>query len=226
MIAIGSFQFPADSTVARVEHIEAKSKVRKEITIQSMIQETNDERLEEAIEQLKQSVELFDRHETDMSLQTGRYYQGRRRRLSITPIRPFQKAWVELVVLTEDPYERGLALRGAEQDLIAGEALFQLDSAGNWQTPIDLTLAVQDAITRLEIDANGRLFVLNHSIDNGNTISVDSFHRVVTVNGVNAFPSAQEPFPVLDPGSNVLLVRVLPQTAAAHCRVEYRDQWI
>ena len=79
MIAIGAFQFPERNTVLQVNLIEAKSKVRKEIQIQSLVQSESKTAHKDDLSKLQSAVEAFDRQQTALSLSRGRYYQGRRR---------------------------------------------------------------------------------------------------------------------------------------------------
>ncbi len=218
MISIGDFSFPPRTTTVQVYLIEAKSKVRKEIRILSMLEEPADE--------LQKAVESFDRGEASLSIHPGRFYQGRRRKLHINPTLPPPLVWVDLLVLTNDRYERSSSLHTQSKYVSFGQADFELDNAGNWDAPISISIQPADPLLRVEILSGSDPFVINQSLTSGSILEIDSENRRVVVDGINCYSSANKEFPLLMPGSHLVTVQVEPADAEVLCTVRYRDFWI
>lgn len=219
MIAIGNFSFPESSTVAQVGLIEAKSKVRKEIRIRSMLRGSAEEFLH--------ALEAFDRGEESLSIHSGRYYQGRRRELRITPNLPSSLCWVDVWILTDDRYERSSILHQHALDTVEGLATFELLNEGNWSTPLWITLQPAQMIQRIGIvGGEGEAFQMDESIPEGSTVVIDAENRLVTLDSENRFMTANQKFPYLAVGSHDVSIQVEPSDVPVHCVVSYRDTWI
>ncbi|MBN2326316.1 MAG: hypothetical protein JXR73_04115 [Candidatus Omnitrophica bacterium] len=218
MITIGDFSFPERTTIAQVSVIEAKSKVRKEIRIQSM--------LKESPEALQRAIEAFDRGDASLSLQAGRYYMGRRRELLATSNLPGGATWVDFLVLTRDRYERSEAIHAHLVEITTGRGDFSLFNLGNWTAPLCAVLRPSQAVERFEITTASEVFALEETIPAGGELIVDSDARQVYVNGENRRASAGLSFPHLIQGANVVAVQTLPAEAAATCTLQYRDRWV
>jgi phage-related protein len=226
MITIGDYTFPEESTFFSCQQVEAKSKVRKSIRMQSMIRETNLDQLDETINLLRREVERFDRQETTVSVEAGRYYYGRRRECTIVPMEFSCMIWFECELFTLDRYERSIALYEFIQDTVNGICIFTCQNSGNWESPTLCTITNHDPIEQIAITIGDHVFSVNQSIEAEKTIVIDAEHRTVTVDGVNIFFAADEPFVFLQPGENEVQCQITPQTASSQVCLEYRDFWI
>ncbi|MGC9329837.1 MAG: phage distal tail protein [Candidatus Hinthialibacter sp.] len=218
MITIGDFSFPERTTIAQVSVIEAKSKVRKEIRIQSM--------LKGSLEPLRRAIEAFDRGDAALSLQAGRYYMGRRREFMAASNLPGGAAWVDFWVLTRDRYERSEALHAHVVEITTGQGDFSLFHLGNWTAPLCAVLHPSQTVEKIEITTAAEVFALEENIPAGGELIVDSETRQVFVDGENRRASAGLSFPHLTPGANAVTVQTRPAEAAATCTLQYRDRWV
>jgi hypothetical protein len=218
MITIGDFAFPPKATVARVQVTEAKSKVRKEIHIQSMI--------DGSLEEMRRAVEAFDRGETMLSLNAGRFYGGRRRSLRVTPIASSSLNWVDFWILTHDRYERSSILHTHTLNSFIGQADFSLHNLGNWAAPLYFSIQPSMEISHLEITVAGRVFVVDEKISNSAELIVDSENHLTSINGGNCCAYTNDNYPFLDAGAHSISIQVQPSEASASGFVQYRDYWI
>lgn len=218
MISIGDFTFPPKTTLARVQITEAKSKVRKEIHIQAMI--------DGSLENLRQSVESFDRGEASLSLNEGRYYGGRRRFLRVTPVALSSLHWVDFWILTHDRYERSSALHTHTLNPFIGDTLFSLANAGNWTTPLYFSIQPSIEISHMEIAVAGSVFVVDENISKDSELIVDSENRLVSVNGGNYCAYTNDNYPFLEPGAHSISIQVQPSEASMSGFAQYRDYWV
>lgn len=226
MIALGSFSFPAGSTVCHLSMIEAKSKVRKEIRIQSMMQGHTRTILEEQMDIMRGMLEAFDRQEQHLSLQPGRYYMGRRREFHLSPCPDSPLAWVDLSILTEDRFERSLALHEHSFTWQGGTADISLLNQGNWRSPLFIQFNLQTPASRMQIVSPEGLFDVQEAMTAGSTVKIDSESRLVSLNDQNIVIPVEEPFPGLFPGINQLHFTVSPANVLGSIIVRYRDIWV
>jgi len=226
VIAIGNFSFPENTTSLQTAVIEAKSKVRREIRIQSLLRKENREALQADLAELQANVEAFDRREADLSIHPGRYFYGRRRSLQIAPSPCDALAFAELLVLTDDRYERGRILHSHNLDAYWGRADFALFNLGNWISPLKMALVFESEVSSLQITANESVFSLTNSFVAGQSLVIDSETRQTLLDGETLHAAADQNYPFLAPGSNHLLIRIEPTSAKVHCSAQYRDVWV
>ncbi len=217
MISVGNFEFPKRSTIMQVNTIEAKSKVRKEIRIQSMI--------DKSMEMLENAVETFDQGETHLSLHPGRYYLGRRRSFRSASNLRGSRAWVEFTALTSDRYERSLSLHTHSLSGFFGRAALSLFNVGNWMAPLHISIKAIHAIQQVEICIGNRNYALDESIDKDQTLIIDSESRSLYKDEQNLARSMDD-FPSLEVGTNQVTVQTQPSNAEFFCTIQYRDFWI
>ncbi len=226
MIKIGDFQFPGSATECQVSVIEAKSKVRKEIQIRSLLRADSSGDLDLALADLRHAVEAFDKQDAAVSLHPGRYYHGRRREFHVIPVPSGLAAWIELMILTLDRYERGLTLYTQESTAAFGQGRFSLFNRGNWQAPLFLTFEPDASLDRLQILTADDFLSLEETLPAGQVITVDSEKRELLVQGRNRYSLANGRFPFLRPGINALTVQFHPTSAKVRCVIRYRDYWV
>ncbi|MEW6233973.1 MAG: hypothetical protein AB1656_01170 [Candidatus Omnitrophota bacterium] len=226
MIAIGNFSFPEKTTSLQTAVIEAKSKVRREIRIQSLLRKENRETLQAALGELQASVEAFDRREADLSIHPGRYFYGRRRSLQIVPSPCDSLAFAELMVLTDDRYERGRILHNHDLEAYWGRADFALFNLGNWISPLKIALEFDGEASSLKITANENVFSLTNPYAAGQSLVIDSETRQTMLDGETFHAAADQNYPFLAPGSNHLLIHIEPMSAKVRCSAQYRDVWV
>ncbi len=217
MISVGDFEFPKRSTIMQVNTIEAKSKVRKEIRIQSMI--------DKSMDILENAVESFDQGATHLSLHPGRFYLGRRRSFHTAPNLHGSRTWVEFTALTSDRYERSLSLHTHSLSGFFGRAALSLFNAGNWIAPLHISIKAIQAIHHLEISIGNRICELDETLDEGQSLIVDSESRSL-FKDEKSLARSMDDFPSLDVGVNQVTVQAQPSNADFFCTIQYRDFWI
>ncbi len=226
MITLGDFQFPSSTTECQVSVIEAKSKVRKEIQIGSLLRADVKWDLDLALGDLRHAVEAFDKQDAALSLHSGRYYHGRRREFHVTPVPSGLVAWIELTALTLDRYERGMTLYTHEGTVSFGLGRFSLFNLGNWKAPLFLTFEPDAPLDRLQVQTSDDFLSLEENLPAGHVITTDSEKRELLVQGRNRYSIAHGCFPFLRPGINTLTVRFHPASAKVRCVIQYRDVWV
>lgn len=226
MIALGNFTFPEKRTVARSRIVEAKSKVRREVQIQSLLREDDPVKLERQLAGLQEAVESFDRHQASLSLHPERYFMGRRRDFLISPLRNRPIAWVDLTVLTQDRFERSLALHQYEQDTVNGICSMALENKGNWESPLLIQLVPQQSLSKVVVTANGQALEIAAAIEAGDLLYIDAELRRVTLNDGNIYSAATGEFPFLPSGTGDVTVAVTPPQSTAHVTIQFRDYWV
>ncbi len=225
MVRIGSFIFPPKTTSVQLEMIEAKSKVRKQYRIQSLIRQKTPDQLRQTLEDFQSALEAFDRNENELSLHPGRYHHGRRRHLQIVPGPCQTIAFIDLTLLTSDRYERSLILHQHSMNTSYGQALFSLFQLGNWKAPLHAHIQTNASISSLRFQFD-RLYTLAAEIDAGSTILIDPDLRKTTVNETPIQTSSDTEYPYLLPGSNQVIIQVEPKSASLFCQLHYRDRWV
>ena len=156
--------------------------------------------LEQQLLQLQYAVEQFDLNQASLSLQPGRFHNGRRRELHITPIPRKAFAWVELLIFTNDRYERSLVEHLQMQDSVDGSTVFTVNNAGNVPAPPLFSFVPDGVITLLQISLSDVLLVLERTVSAGQTVLVDSQERQVRVDDERSIPGREE-YPMLAPAS-------------------------
>jgi hypothetical protein len=226
MISVGNYSFPDNTTMLHVHEIEAKSKVRKEIRIQSLISRHNESALLNDLSSLRAAMESFDRQLATLSLSPGKYVCGRKRSFQIIPYPAEALAWIDLLILTNDRYERSVILHRHETEILAGRAVFPLFNRGNWLAPLRMTVIPANDISAIHVQTETSEFTLSTPITEGQIAIIDAENRSVLVGNNNAYSAGNEEFPFLQAGSNHLTISIEPSTVTAQCKIEYRDVWI
>lgn len=222
---IDGFQFPQRTSLSHMRMVEAKSKVRKEIRIRSLIRAASPSQLEHTLDRLRGAVERFDRGEATLSLQPGRYFQGRRRRFDIHPGARSLAAGVDLLVWTADRFERSETLHAVDGDTHEGVCRFALFNRGNWPAPLRIELEAASRIEQVTTHTGNEVFELNTPVNAGQRLTIDTEQRTAELDGVNVFEVCNQNFTSIAPGGNELIIELGDVTAKAACRVEFRDRW-
>lgn len=226
MISIGSFVFPHDRTFYEVKMIEAKSKVRKEIHITSLLDGCGETSLQDQIARLQSSVEAYDRRQARLSLHGGRYYEGRRRVLEVLPDVQHQLAFVKLISLTSDRFERSNAIHMIDSEIFFGYLSQSIWNAGNWQTSPRIEIIPDVDVTNISIKNGDCEFLLNHDIPANTPITINTNDRNVIVGTNNIHVSSDARFPVLHAEQNSLEFQLTPTTANATVKIQCQDVWV
>ncbi|MBD3266460.1 hypothetical protein GF373_07295 [bacterium] len=226
MISIGTFIFSKDSTLAHVSNIEAKSRVRKAIRIQSMLRGTTSDRVRRDAEELQSMVESFERGEATLSMNAGRYYDGRRREFHLTPCPDGTLAWVDLLVLTHDRYERSTTLHQQAATSIAGRIPLSLFSIGNWKCPLAIQLQADMDLTALRIESAEGVFSVNQAMPGGTPILINAENRLYKIGEETRQTESDAVFPYLHPGMNAVEIKTEPISAHVEAKTNYRDFWV
>lgn len=226
MISIGSFQFPQDRTFYEVKLIEAKSKVRKEIHITTLLDESEVSPLQDQLELLQGCVEAYDRGQAQLSLNSGRYYKGRRRELNVLPDMPHQLAFVKFISLTDDRFERSSAVHVVENNIVNGILTQSVYNNGNWQSSPTIIIVPDEDITDLSIKNEDNEFQLNYAIPANTQVIINSHDRSVFLDTQGLLTGSDVEYPQLNTGSNSFEFSLTPNTANASVQIKYQDIWV
>ncbi|MDX9752927.1 MAG: hypothetical protein RBU29_03150 [bacterium] len=226
MITLGSFTFPIAWTFYEITMIEAKSKVRKEIHLQSLLHEPTGAQMEAKVALARHMVEAFDRDEVSLSLTPGRYYEGRRREFLVVPGPGKRRAWLAMLLWTKDRFERSLTWHEQSQAAQAGRIEFSLVNAGNWRSPLWMRIAVESPISTLRVESAAGRLEIDVPLNPGQRLEIDTTLHLWAVDG-QALPLQPDlPFPILNPGENTVSVVVTPVAASAQCTIRFQDYWV
>ncbi|MBI1389270.1 MAG: hypothetical protein GC154_12565 [bacterium] len=225
MIRLGEITLPDRDFTVQTATLEARSKVRKEIRLRGLIRGANLDEFQQRVESFRGAVEAFDRGEADLSLETGRFYLGRRRSFSIEPNLQARVAAVDLLIWTDDRYVRGETLFRIPARMYAGSAVIELFSQGNAEGWPRVIVITKTELQSLTIDSGRERFILTRTIGAEVETVIDSEKRTVTCGGENVFAACNETFPLSRPGANRFSVSADPSNAEADVVLEHRDVW-
>lgn len=225
MIQIGDFVYP-EHTTARVREIEAKSKTRKRIDIDTVLEAPAPTELQNRLNVLRRAIERFDIGEAHLVFNPGRFYLGRRRYWIAVPDPSGRVAWARLAVLSRDRFERGLELRQQILQMDGALVQFTLENAGNWASPPFFEIAPAQSIEGVSIEWDGGVFELTGPVQPGQTVAIDSENRLVQIDGDHRLAQSNETFPMIEPGSHAFAISADPPGAEAQVTVNHRDVWV
>lgn len=226
MITLGAFSFPPETTLLQVNQIEAKSKVRKEIRIRSLLAEVNETALQQRLSDLRAAVEYFDQQQAYLSLSPDRFYRGRQRFLQTMPFPQESIAWTELLILTHDRYERSLAQHQLSLVVQNGSADFTLTNQGNWPAPLYVSLTPSQLLTAVHLTFGETTFTVTAEIPADTALVIDTENRKVTLGEESLYAFSNEAFPSLVAGANSLSLQIEPSSSETYCTIQFRDYWV
>lgn len=226
MIQIGDFIFPEKGTVIRNSLIEAKSKIRREIRLLTLLRGLDPVDFRQQLNLFQESVEAFDRREANLLLHPGRYHQGRRRELHVLPVKGKPLAWIDLLILTQDRFERSIDLHEHDFASTASQAMITPSHEGNWRSPFHLTLTPSEAITSLQVQTAEETFTANVRMEEGQSLVMDTGERTFTVDGVNNYNHIQKEFPFIQPGVYPVILQVEPVGVEFTGNLQFQAYWV
>lgn len=226
MIRLGSFVFPQGSTEVQSRTVEAKSRVRKEIRIQSVISEQPGQGVDEQIGLLQRNLERFDRNDERLSIHPGRFHEGRQRHYQCHPSPDDKLAWLDLTFLTADRMERSERLHACTAEIETGIVQISMVNQGNWDAPTRIEITANDPLQSIRFQTGYDPATLTLDLSADERLIVDGMQRTITQDAQNRYETLDGPFPTLQPGYNTWLVSVEPTAADVSIRIEYHDVWI
>lgn len=226
-VSIGAFTFPETTTVVDVRTEFVLGRVRKVVRLSSVLNRFTDrDDYRAAVAQLDAEVERFDRGESNLSIHSGRFLAGRRRKYIATRDEERCVSVVTLEALADDRYERSETLHTSEQPIAASPQTVALDTSGNWESLPRITLTANAALSNPALAGDSGTMTVAVDLDPGDVLVVDSDLRTVTVNGANRIQSASGDFPALAPGGGELTYSATAATHDSDITVTWRDRWI
>ena len=226
MVEIGSFCFPKDTTFWKSVTLEALSKERREITIESVISAVgNPLETERQLEALQKELESFDRGEAHFSVHFKRYFEGRRREFSVTPSRNGDAVKIHLVILTLDRFERSEEIHTQTIDLQPPTNTARILNRGNHSSPPCLLIQPSSPIEGFYIDVGSETLTYNGIINSGDILHIDCENLKAILNDTVIVTHYIDSFPLLPPGwSDVTINGVGDQYGT--CEISHRDLWV
>lgn len=226
MIRVGAFAFPQESTEVETRTIEAKSKVRKEVRIQSVIGRRWGLSVDEQLTEMQASLERFDRNEATLSIHPGRFYRGRQRHYQCHATPEADMAWIDLTFLTADRMERSERVHTCSVALEAGEAMVSLYQQGNWPSPARIVIACDERMEAFVLRNGDEEFRVAVELEAGDVLDIRGEDRSLFRNGERFLTDVQGAFPEVRPGVQPWIVGAEPGGAAGQVRIEYHDVWV
>ncbi|HQO33059.1 MAG TPA: phage tail family protein [bacterium] len=226
MIRIGTFLFPEDSSWWRSATMEALSKERREIVIEAILSDPdNPIALRRQIEIFEQEVERLDRGEAVLCLHPGRFFEGRRRELSVVPSPREDAARISLKVLTIDRFERSDVLHRLNADISPpGNSLYILNR-GNHLTPPLFQVQPEEAMTGFRIDIGAEVLNYSGSLNSGDILTIDCERGIALLNSEENVTNLVDEFPRLSSGWSTVTLHS-EATVDGAWEIQYRDLWV
>ncbi len=226
MIRIGTFLFPEESSWWRSTTLEALSKERREIVIRAVLSHPDGAlALRKQLETLEQEVERLDRGEAVLSLHCGRFFEGRRRELSVVLSPRDNAARISLKVLTLDRFERSDVLHRLNADISPPGNSIYLLNRGNFATPPVFQVRPEGAMTRFRIEIGTESLNYSGSLNAGNILTIDCERGIALLNSDENTTNLVNDFPRLPSGW--ITVTLDSETGAdGTWEIQYRDLWV
>ncbi len=226
MICIGTFTFPERTTTWRSIIIEALSKERREIILDSLLLEADCPLgVQRRLDELREEIERFDRGQANLSLHENRFFEGRRRELKIAPSPREDAARVQLRILTLDRFERSTELHTHSADLQPPTNTVRLLNRGNHATPPLITIQPSGTIESFTLNIDAAELTYEGGLGSGDRLSLDSEANTALLNDTENVTHLVDQFPWLDSGWNRAAV-VVSGAANGLMQIEYRDLWV
>ena len=184
MVAIGSYTFPEHSTAVDIQSRFIDGKLKKIIRIDALVLGSgNAVDFLADIEDLEGEIEKFDRGEADLSITSGRTYKGIRLALQRTLDRESKFAAFEILLLTEDRFERSSVLHEEDKTITASGDTLVVSQAGNVYAFPEITLTATEDLVHPVLSDGTRGLTYNGTIPAGSVLVIDADAKTATLDG-------------------------------------------
>ncbi len=226
MISIGTFEFPVATTTAD-SHVEyVLGRVRRVIKITSVLcKYTSHQAFLNALEGLSYEIERFDRGEVELSLKSGRFLSGRRKKHKVEVEEEKGLAVVSLEVAADDRFEHGVQCFYSGT-ITSSPQTFAVVSNGNWNALPQIQYNPTAAVTYPHFSDGIRQMTVFIEMDASDTLIIDSTKRTAVVNGVSVLHSIQGDFVELSPGTTSFLCSDAGSVHTASLYLFWKDRWV
>ncbi len=229
MVTIGDYSFPERSTAVDIESKFIDGKLKKIVRIDAIVLGSGSASDFSAnIEDLEGEVERFDRGEADLSVTSGRYYRGTRLALRRTVDSESKFGAFEILLLTDDRFERSSALHEEEKTITASGDTLTVSQEGNADALPEITLTATGDLVYPTLSDGTRSLTYNGTISAGSVLVIDADAKTAILDGeTNALPKITGSFPVLSPGDTTLTYTDNEDSSHdAVLVVRFRDTWV
>jgi hypothetical protein len=229
MVAIGDYAFPEHSTAVDVQSRFIDGTLKKIIRIDAIVLGSgNAADFLANVEDLEGEVEKFDRGEANLSITPGRYHQGIRLGLQRTLDRESKFAAFEILLLTDDRFERSSELHEEDKTIAASGDTLALSQAGNVYAFPEIALTATGDLVYPVLSDGTRSLAYNGTIPAGSVLVIDADAKTAILNGdTNALPKITGSFPLLSPGDTTLTYTDNEESShQGSLVVQFRDTWV
>ncbi len=226
MIRIGSYNLPLVTTTvdSRVEYVLGR--VRRVIQITSVLSQfASRVAFQSALEGLSREIERFDRGEVEISLQSGRYLSGRRRKHKVEVDEERCLAVMSLEVLADDRFEHG-PLCFHSETITSSPHSFLVISSGNWNALPQIQYNPTCPVTYPHFFDGTRQITVYLEMNASDVLVLDSTKHSITLNGESVLQAAQGDFVELSPGTTSLLCSDAGSVHTASLYLFWHDRWV
>jgi len=228
MTRIGTFEFPPTTIVdSQTEFVLGR--VRRILRLTTFLTRyASKAEFRQSMADLEKEIERFDLGATDLSVNAGRFFKGRRRKWSLTKDEDRCLAVGNLEILTDDRFERSESENEETFPITSSPQSENLTVAGNWNALPVLTLTATAALVDPVFTDGTRTLAATLSLGIGETLELDAENRTATKNGAtNVLTSVSGDFIELEPGTaNLQYSDSTPGGPAASLEVRWRDRWV
>ncbi|MFH1742137.1 MAG: hypothetical protein ABIH23_24300, partial [bacterium] len=181
--------------------------------------------LNRQIEDLQREMESLDRGEATLSLHPGRYFEGRRRELSIAPSGREDAARIRLIILTLDRFERSQELHCEKADLQPPTNSIHVLNRGTHPTPPIFRIESSGAVGSFAIDVASEKLTYGGELASNDNLLLDCENNKATLNETTNVTHLVDVFPLLPSGWSTVAIHVSGE-ANGICEITYRDLWV
>jgi hypothetical protein len=227
MARIGNFQLPVETTLidSRTEFVLGR--VRRIVRITSVLNRYSTRAaFQSANEALEAEIERFDRGETDLSINPGRFLLGRRRKYEATRDDERCLAAFTLEVLGDNRFERSETLHSFTAAITGSPTVLNLPTGGNWPSLPRIVFSTAVNCSNPAFATSGGSLTVQQIFSGGAILELDSEERTALSGTTNLLSSVTGDFVELPPGGATLTCSDGSPTHSGSIQVFWRDRWV
>ncbi|MBE7560546.1 phage tail family protein [bacterium] len=227
MVTLGDYAFAHDTTRVLSDLRFVEDRLRRQVEIVGLLSGFSTRAaFESELAALDAAVEAFSNGSAALSLTAGRALSGSVLRYRKTLDELQRSVAFRLILLSEDRFERSVALHEEPLTITASGDYLVLENAGTADSLPTLTLTADGSLVDPSLSDGTRALTYHGTLSAGDVLVVDCDAHTATVNGENALSGVSGDWPRLSPGETTLTYS--DDAAGSHDAtlvVAYRDFW-
>ncbi len=224
---IGSYEFKQGNSWAKVQTKDILSRLRKEITIHSIIESNSRDALYGNLEQMERQIELFNQGSAALSLYDGRYYKGTRREYHRLVEDDSLIASIRLLIQTEDIFERSDTVYETNKEISSSGETIEVENIGNTESPPIIILTAIGTIVEPSFTCGENTLLYSGTLVAGDVLNIDCDAKSAIINGTeNVLFNTAGDFPLISPGENLFAYE--DDNTSSHkalLLIKHQDYW-